>query len=165
MLNLFEVLQRYNEMADDLSRIENALRSSEQQRIENLLQLFVWRDSSIISHWGDELYAVCHDVNKTKSKNKYPKEKFILQHLWGCWEDCYSNRIDNYIDDVEIKENKNNTSKRYVRVPKFSKDNFYNFMKDYHYWLASCLSKNGSVSRITVKNKIKELLDIYSLED
>lgn len=51
-MNLFEVLQMYSEMADDLPRIENALRSSEQQRIENLLQIFVWRDTTTVSHWG-----------------------------------------------------------------------------------------------------------------
>ena len=165
MLNLFKMLQLYNEMADDLPRIENALRSSEQQRIENLLQIFVWRDTTTVSHWGDELYAACHDVSKTKSKNKFPKEKFILQHLWGYWEDCYYNRVDNYIDDVERKENKNNNSKKYIKIPNFSKANFYNFMKDYHYWLAACLSKNGSVSHPIIKNKIKELLNKYPLED
>lgn len=163
-MNLFEVLQLYNEMADDLSRIENSLRNSENQRIQNLLQIFVWRNSSTINHWCDELYAVCHDVNRTKNKNKYPKEKFILQNIWGCWEDCYYDRIDNYIDDVEIKENKHNTTNEYIKVPKFSKLNFYNFMKDYHAWLAYELNVNGFVSRLNVRSKIQELLNKYSLE-
>ncbi len=45
---------------------------------DSKLKYDIWIDSTTISHWVDELYTACHDVNKTKSKNKYPKEKFIL---------------------------------------------------------------------------------------
>lgn len=82
MIRTLENLKSLNEMADDLSKIENKLRSSEEQRIQNLLQIFIWRDLTTANHWCDELYVVCHNVSKMKGKNKYLKEKFILQNIW-----------------------------------------------------------------------------------
>lgn len=106
-MDLFNILQESKNILEQEAFFEKAKLSKNDSK----LKYDIWIDSATVSHWGDELYTACHDVNKIKSKNKYPKEKFILQHLWGCWEDYYLNRIDNYIDDVEIKENKNNNSK------------------------------------------------------
>lgn len=163
MIRILENLKLLNEMADDLPKIENHLRNSEEQRIQNLLQIFVWRNTSTINHWCDELYAICHDVSRTKNKNKYPKEKFILQNIWYCWEDCYNDRLNNYVDDVEQKENKNKKENEYVKVPNFSSINLYNFMKDYHLWLAANLSNKGMVGRLDVRSKVKELLNKYPI--
>ena len=163
MIKIIEQLSTLKEMADGLPKIEDHLRNSEEQRIQNLLQIFIWRNTTTLNHWCDELYTVCHNVARTKTKNKYPKEKFILQNIWLCWEDCYYDRLKNYIDDVEYKETKNNKENKDVKIPNFSKNNFYNFMKDYHIWLAHNLSMNGMVTRINIKEKIKELLNKYSI--
>lgn len=155
MLNLFEVLQMYNEFADGRNDIKNSLRNSEKQRRENLIMIFIWRHTSTINHWITELYVVCNEVSKLKLKNKYPKYDFILQQLWGYWEDCYYDKINKWLKDIERKENNS--------IPKFSKDNLYNFMKEYHEWLAKQLSNKGYTELDLVKDKIKELLNKYSI--
>lgn len=155
MLNLFEVLQMYNEFADGRNDIKNSLRNSEKQRRENLIMIFIWRHTSTINHWITELYAVCNEVSKLKLKNKYPKYDFILQQLWEYWEDCYYDKINKWLKDIERKENNS--------IPNFSKDNLYNFMKEYHEWLAKQLSNKGYTELDLVKDKIKELLNKYSI--
>lgn len=155
-MNLFENLLLYRELADGRADIKSQLRNSEKQRRENLMQLFIWRDSTTVNHWCNELYAICHEINRLKNNKKYPKEKFILQEIWGCWEDCYHDRINNYIKDLERKEGQ--------KVPDFSKDNLYDFMKEYHEWLANKLSDKGFINISDVKDKIKHLFNKYSLK-
>lgn len=154
-MNLFENLQIYKEFADKRKDIKNSLRNSEKQRRENLIQLFLWRDTTTVGHWCDELYAACSEINLSKSDKKYPKVKFILQEIWYCWEDGYNDKINKWIRDVERKENN--------KASIFSKDNLYNFMKDYHIWLSENLSINGFVELPDVEEKIKELLNKYPI--
>lgn len=151
---MLKILKIYNEFADKNKDVKDTLRNTEDQRIENLVMIFLWRDTTIVNHWCSELYSVCHKVPKFKSNNKYPKYNFILQHIWLTWEDCYYDRLRCYISDVERKENR--------KTPKFNKESLYNFMKDYHEWLAKQLSTKGDVTFSEVKDKINKLLDRYN---
>lgn len=47
-MNLFENLQIYREFADKRKAIKADLRNSERQRRENLIQLFLWRNTTTI---------------------------------------------------------------------------------------------------------------------
>lgn len=155
-MNLFETLQLYSEFADKRKDIKRDLRNSTTQRRENLIQLFLWRNTSTVGHWCDELYGACSEINISKSDKKYPKIKFILQEIWGYWEDDYNNKINKWVKDVERKEQ--------INVPNFSKENLYNFMKDYHIWLSENLSVRGFVELTEIEGKINDLFKKYPIK-
>lgn len=154
-MNLFENLQMYRELADKRKDIKISLRNSENQRRENLIQIFIWRNTTTIEHWCDELYAACSEINLFKSNKKYPSAKFILQEIWLCWEDTYYDKINKWVKDVERKED--------IKALNFSKENLYNFIKDYHIWLSENLSNRGFIELSNVEEKIKSLLNKYKL--
>lgn len=154
-MNLFENLQMYREFADKRKDIKISLRNSEKQRRENLIQIFIWRNTTTIEYWCDELYAACSEINLFKSNKKYPNAKFILQEIWLSWEDTYYDKINKWVKDVERKEG--------IKALNFSKENLYNFMKDYHIWLSENLSNRGFIELSNVEEKIKSLLNKYKL--
>lgn len=154
-MNLLENLCLLKEMSNDLSSIKIKLQNSEEQRLQNLTQIFLWRNSTTVNHWCDELYATCHRITKAKN-NKYPKYSFILQNTWLCWEDTFYDFIDNLIYDVEKKEHK--------KAPNFSKENLYSFMKDYHEWLSEQFNKVGNINHSEVLAKIMFFLDKYPIK-
>lgn len=151
-MNLFENLQMCREFADGRADIKNKLRNSEEQRIQNLMMIYIWKDKITVTHWTSELFGVCHNISKTK-KNKFPKYDFILQNIWRCWEDCYYDWFPGLIDITEWKEHR--------KVPDFSKDDLYSFMKEYHEWLAERLSIKGFITFNDVKSIITKLLNKY----
>ena len=151
---MLKILKLYNKFADSRNDIKISLRNSEKQRRDNLIMIFIWRYTSTVNHWITELYGSCDEISKLKSNNKYPKYEFILQHLWRYWEDCYYDKINKWLKDIERKENK--------LIPKFSKDNLYKFMEDYHNWLAKQLSNRGYIELEDVKIKVYELLNKYN---
>ena len=163
-MNLFENLQLYYEFADKRKDIKQDLRNSSAQRRENLIQIFLWRNTTTIGHWCDELYEACSEITIAKFNKQYPSEKFILQYVWGYWEDDYNNKINKWVKDAEIKENKYNITNKYIKVPKFSKENLYNFIKDYHEWLSKNLSTRGFVELPDIEHEIQELLNKYPIE-
>lgn len=144
------------EMADGLADIKRELRSSSEQIRENLMQIFLWRDSTAVNHWESELYAVCHSVSKCRHNKKYPKSSDILQEIWSYWEDSYYDKLQKYILQIEYKEN--NTA------PSFNAIRLYNFIKDYCIWLSEVFSKDGLVTFPEVKEIVSELLDKYVIQ-
>lgn len=154
-MKLFENLIMIKEMSSNIKNIKFKLYNSNEQIKENLIMIFIWRETTTINHWCNELYVVCHQVDKCKSNNKFPKYNVILQEIWLSWEDCFYERIDSDIIYLENKENK--------KAPEFSKNNLYNFIKTYCEWLAQKLSDRGYVTIDDVKIIINELLNTYSI--
>lgn len=70
---MFETLQLYSEFADKRKDIKRDLRNSTTQRRENLIQLFLWRNTSTVGHWCDELYGACSEINISKSDKNIQK--------------------------------------------------------------------------------------------
>lgn len=129
------------------------LYNSNEQIKENLIMIFIWRETTTVNHWCNELYAACHQVDKCKSNNKFPKYNIILQEIWLSWEDCFYERINSDIIYLENKENR--------KAPEFSKNNLYNFIKTYCEWLAQKLSNKGYVKTEEVQSTVNELLSKY----
>ena len=129
------------------------LYNSNEQIKENLIMIFIWRETTTVNHWCNELYAACHQVDKCKSNNKFPKYNVILQEIWLSWEDCFYERINSDIIYLENKENR--------KAPEFSKNNLYDFIKTYCEWLAQKLSNRGYVKTEEVQSTVNELLSKY----
>lgn len=129
------------------------LYNSNEQIKENLIMIFIWRETTTVNHWCNELYAACHQVDKCKSNNKFPKYNVILQEIWSSWEDCFYERINSDIIYLENKENR--------KAPEFSKNNLYDFIKTYCEWLAQKLSDRGYVKTEEVQSTVNELLSKY----
>lgn len=129
------------------------LYNSNEQIKENLIMIFIWRETTTVNHWCNELYAACHQVDKCKSNNKFPKYNIILQEIWLSWEDCFYERINSDIIYLENKENR--------KAPEFSKNNLYDFIKTYCEWLAQKLSDRGYVKTEEVQSTVNELLSKY----
>ena len=156
MIKIIETLCALKEMAEHIDVIKMRLYDKHEQIRENLMQIFLWRHTSMVNHWCNELYGLLNEVPKCKHNHKYPKYSVILQEIWSCWEDCYDDRIDKYVMLLERKENN--------KVHEFSKINLYNFMKDYCEWISKYLADKGSINDDEiVKNKIKELLNKHSI--
>ena len=149
-MKILEYCRVVKEMAEGLSDIKKKLNDSSEQIRENLMQVFLWRDSTAVDHWVSELYASCHSVPLCKNNHKYPKYSIILQEIWGCWEDAYYNKLHKYILQLEYKEG--STS------PEFDKDSLYEFIKSYCEWLSSVLSTEGLVTLPEVRAEVNELL-------
>ena len=62
-MKILEYYRAVKEMAEGLSDIKRKLNDSSEQVRENLMQIFLWRDSTAINHWMSELYDVCLSVS------------------------------------------------------------------------------------------------------
>lgn len=155
-INIVESCRLLKEMAEGLSDIKRKLNNSSEQIRENLMQIFLWRNTTTVNHWTGELYAICHTVSKCKNNGKYPKYSVILQEIWGCWEDSYFDKLGKYVETLEYKEN--------MTAPMFNSVALYQFMQSYCDWLARSLSSEGIVTPSEVKREISLLLTEYSVE-
>ena len=157
MIRILESLKAIKEMAERIDIIKSRLYDKHEQIRENLMQIFLWRNTTTVNHWCNELYGLLNEVPKCKHSHKYPKYSIILQEIWLCWEDCYDDRLDKYIKLLERKESN--------VAPNFSKSNLYLFLKDYCEWISKYLANKGTINDDElVKTKIKELLNKYPIE-
>lgn len=154
-MKILEYYRVVKEMADGRADIKRDLRSASEQIRENLMQIFLWRDSTAVNHWESELYAVCHSVSICRHNKKYPESGFILQEIWGYWEDAYYDKLRKYILQLEYKET--------MTAPSFDKYRLYDFIAAYCEWLSTILSTEGLVTFCEVKEKVDELLKRFPL--
>ncbi len=129
----------------------------EDNRIYLLARIFLWRDSSGKSQWEQGLFSSLNNVSLLKNTHKYPTEEWLLSALCDSWDDVYfeKGRVENLVE---------NAWEPSLIIPEsFNKQNLYNFLKDYHSWLAYLLSTNGVVTRQQVKDEIELLLDKYPI--
>lgn len=138
------------EMSKPIQDVKQLLHDSEEQRILNLMQIFIIRGNTI-NHWINELYGCCNRTYKLKSNNRFLGKKSLENILWFEWEDCFYNWLPGYLFLVAKKEGK-------TELPEFDEERLYQFMKDYHLWLAEQLSAKGQVSLKEVKDKIYSLI-------
>lgn len=156
MVNILEFLELYHEQTTGLDMIKLDLNSIHKNLRLHLMMTFFLRNNQSLNHWISEINGFCHDVNKCKNTKKYPKASFILQILWGQWEDSFYDHYKGYIRDIESKEN--------IIIDKnYNLNDCYNYLKDYYIWLSDNLSKHGYVDLSDIKDKIHELLNKYSL--
>lgn len=147
---------RLREMSRERNKILYSLGASEDQRVENLIQIFLYRDTTTVHHWISELYASCRKMDRCKANHRYLDYKTVAQELWYSWSDCYYDRHDVYCDDVSRKE--------HLPIPEHNADNLYQFMGDYHLWLSKELSTRGIVNFNDVDSKVRDLLRKYPLK-
>lgn len=143
------------EMADGLAEIKKKLRDSSDQIRQNLMQIFLWRDTTTVHHWESELYAACHKVSLCRNTKKFPKKNIILQELWLYWEDCFTQHLKHYVIELEVKEAND--------APKFNPQNLYNYLNDYYNWAAELLCSEGWIDFDQIEQKIQELVNKYKL--
>lgn len=157
MLNLFELLQMYNEMAYEKRKVLNDIRHTTFQRLRHLIKIFLYRDvrKNDMKHWiNEELYNWCSDIPLIKG-NKHLSHKELYKVFW-----------DEPKDDIN-ERNINRIVKQFINIdfPKieYSFNNLYNFIKDFYMWLIEYLTKDFIIDPVDFENKIKELLNKYSI--
>ena len=157
MLNLFELLQMYNEMAYEKRKVLNDIRHTTFQRLRQLIKIFLYRDvrKNDMKHWiNEELYNWCSDIPLIKG-NKHLSHKELYKVFW-----------DEPKDDIN-ERNINRIVKQFINIdfPKieYSFNNLYNFIKDFYMWLIEYLTKDFIIDPVDFENKIKELLNKYSI--
>ena len=157
MLNLFELLQMYNEMAYEKRKVLNDIRHTTFQRLRQLIKIFLYRDvrKNDMKHWiNEELYDWCSDIPLIKG-NKHLSHKELYKVFW-----------DEPKDDIN-ERNINRIVKQFINIdfPKieYSFNNLYNFIKDFYMWLIEYLTKDFIIDPVDFENKIKELLNKYSI--
>lgn len=157
MLNLFELLQMYNEMAYEKRKVLNDIRHTTFQRLRHLIKIFLYRDvrKNDMKHWiNEELYDWCSDIPLIKG-NKHLSHKELYKVFW-----------DEPKDDIN-ERNINRIVKQFTNIdfPKieYSFNNLYNFIKDFYMWLIEYLTKDFIIDPVDFENKIKELLNKYSI--
>ena len=154
-IRIIEQYKYLKEMADGLADIKKKLRDSSDQIRQNLMQIFLWRDTTTVHPWESELYAACHKVSLCRSTKKFPKKNIILQELWLYWEDCFNRHLNHYITELEIKEAND--------APKFDSQNMYDYLNEYYDWAADLLSSEGWIDFDQIEQKIQELVNKYKL--
>ena len=148
---LTEDYKRICEMAMPRKDAIDQLTDSEEQRIENLIQIFILRGQTI-NHWCNELYACCHENPRMNIKKKYFNFEELFDILFSSWtKNIVKSSFDSYFLDICDKEG-------LEELPEFDFEKLYKFLYDYHYWLADKLSKDLCVTNKEVKNEINELL-------
>ena len=157
MNSISAIIRRLDEMAKEKKVIKKLLADSEDQRIENLIQIFLYRDMPTVHHWTSELYAACHKMDKCKSNSRYLDYDSVAQELWYSWSDCYDDRHDMYCEDVSRKEK--------LPIPEHSPLNLYEFMEEYHLWLSRELSSKGAVKFSDIEVEIENLLSKYPIRE
>lgn len=157
MLNLFELLQMYNEMAYEKRKVLNDIRHTTFQRLRHLIKIFLYRDvrKNDMKHWiNEELYNWCSDIPLIKG-NKHLSHKELYKVFW-----------DEPKDDIN-ERNINRIVKQFINIdfPKIDYffNNLYNFIKDFYMWLIEYLTKDFIIDPVDFENKIKELLNKYSI--
>ena len=157
MLHLFELLQMYNEMAYEKRKVLNDIRHTTFQRLRHLIKIFLYRDvrKNDMKHWiNEELYNWCSDIPLIKG-NKHLSHKELYKVFW-----------DEPKDDIN-ERNINRIVKQFINIdfPKieYSFNNLYNFIKDFYMWLIEYLTKDFIIDPVDFENKIKELLNKYSI--
>ena len=157
MLNLFELLQMYNEMAYEKRKVLNDIRHTTFQRLRHLIKIFLYRDvrKNDMKHWiNEELYNWCSDIPLIKG-NKHLSHKELYKVFW-----------DEPKDDIN-ERNINRIVKQFINIdfPKieYSFNNLYNFIKDFYMWLIEYLTKDFIIDPVDFEKKIKELLNKYSI--
>lgn len=157
-MNLFEVLQMYNEMAYEKRKILDDIRHTTFQRLRHLIKVFLYRDArkNDIRHWiNEELYNWCSDIPLIKG-NKHLSQKELYKVFW-----------DEPKDDIN-ERNIDRIVKQFINIgfPKidYSFNNLYNFIKDFYMWLIEYLTKDFIIDPVDFENEIKELLNKYSIK-
>ena len=99
MLNLFELLQMYNEMAYEKRKVLNDIRHTTFQRLRHLIKIFLYRDvrKNDMKHWiNEELYNWCSDIPLIKG-NKHLSHKELYKVFWDEPKDDINERNINRI--------------------------------------------------------------------
>lgn len=137
----------FQEMAFSKSVIEQEIRSSNSNRTEHLILIYLLSKDVSNHHWQSEVYADIKDIAqmKWKNNNKYLTEKEYFNNLWNMPfenEDNYE-IIDKNIEDLiydkyPIPEDwKNNKEQLITKIKNFYKE-------------VSKLIATGSVSKLEI---------------
>lgn len=157
MLNLFEILQLYNEMAYERKKVVNKFQDKNEKRIYHLMYIFFFRNNESCEHWIDEVTAFTENSYRVKPKNKLLSSNDIYKLIWLEPKDLVNVENINRFLNIAYK------SKGLPKIEKYSFNNLYNFLDDFFKWVSLELSRYDLVDAIDTK--IKELLNNYSVED
>ncbi|WP_041611136.1 hypothetical protein [Treponema primitia] len=147
------------------------------ERLECLLLIFYFRETEYSNHWKNKLDGFIPNVPLIKKKNGKdvrPKKELIYNHLWKKYDDIdystclYKGIFENAFFDEEYKrKTKESFGIKGLRLPweqvRQNQDiqGIHDFTDDFHLWTSEILSKNGTIARQEVYNKIDELLEKY----
>lgn len=139
-----------NEFAYDNKKLDQIFMSSEEQRLQNLMMIFLFRNDDTVNHWCSELYGCSHKSYKQKTNNKYPSIDKFKSLLISTWEDAFYDNLKSDIHAIEIKEHR--------KVPEFNKVYLHDYLVEFNTWLSKTLS-NGTIENVSIiEDEIKYLL-------
>lgn len=155
-MNVFEILQMYNEMSYERKKVINKFQDKNEKRIYHLMYIFFFRNNESFDHWIAEVKAFTEFSYRVKPKNKLLSSNEIYKLIWLEPKDLVNTENVKRFLNIAYK------SKGLPRINNYSFDNLNNFLNDFFKWVSSELSKYDLVDDI--ENKIRELLNKYSLE-
>lgn len=154
-MNLFEILQMYNEMSYERKKVINKFQDKNEKRIYHLMYIFFFRNNESFDHWVDEVKAFTEISYRVKPKNKLLSSNEIYKLIWLEPKDLVNNENVKRFLNIAYK------SKGLPKINNYSFDNLNNFLNDFFKWVSIELSKYDLVDDID--NKIQELLNKYSM--
>lgn len=155
MMNLFEILQMYNEMSYERKKVINKFQDKNEKRIYHLMYIFFFRNNESFDHWVDEVKAFTEISYRVKPKNKLLSSNEIYKLIWLDPKDLVNNENVKRFLNIAYK------SKGLPKINNYSFDNLNNFLNDFFKWVSIELSKYDLVDDID--DKIQELLNKYSM--
>ena len=143
-----------SEMAYSRDKIHSEIRSSNRNRREHLILLFLLPKDSARNHWQAEIYADIKDISdmKWKVNNKYLSKKEYFDNLWSM---PYENN-DNYsILDSSIRDL---IEEGYVIRPDWinRKQELVDVLKKFYDTISEKLEK-GEITKMTVYGILDKL--------
>lgn len=157
MMNLFEMLQKYNEMSYERKKVIDKFQSKNEKRIYHLMYIFFFRDNESINHWIDEVISFTKDSYRIKPKNKLLSSNEIYKLIWLEPKDLVNEENVKRFLNINYKNKGLRTSSNY------SFNNLKNYLTDFFKWVSDELAKYDLVD--SIDEKIFDLLTKYPVED
>lgn len=151
---MIKIIESLKELAYDRGYVINKLRDSSDNRYEHLLKLYFYRDTkpNEVNHWCKEV-ANYSQISNSRTKIKL---KDLIKYLWNEPKDDYSEKDINIIlDNFEYEG--------YPKTMRFNYKNVYNYLKEFNVWVAEKMNNEEKIRHLDVVNKVKELLNKYSI--
>lgn len=134
-------------MAEAKNKIYNKLTAKAPEINKHIIKLILFPNHTAYNHWKQEIYSFANQVQFVKGKNKFPKEKFILECL-----SIANDQTERYIDWI-VKEYKDST-------PEYAyPGQIQSAIEEYQKWVAHELSTQGFIVSYDAYDKLDEIVN------
>lgn len=139
--------------ASVLQAIMDAIYQTKKLITTDLIRIFVWRDSSLVDSWKNEIYNLFNHIEQPVTRDTYMKEDRLYSNFYGKFSGTVEELIDIHLEIAQKGLDLPAVSAEQVNPKKVEK-----FVSSYFKWLSHNLSLKGRVSLQGVFNIIDDLL-------